>query len=75
MDVESGYGLKLMNALTHLHKLPSQKHSVLLPKELCDVMKDNYVCPQDDFQRKLDHILAEAHDDHDDMVNNKTKLQ
>ena len=31
-------------------------------------MEDDYVWPHDDIQRKLDHILAEAHNAHYDMA-------
>ena len=68
LEAESGYGLELMDALAHLQDLPSKKLRALLPTELRDVMKDDYVWPHDNIQRELDHILAEAHDAHYDMA-------
>ncbi len=52
--------------IIHLQDLPSNKLRALLPTELRDVIKDNYVWPN--IQRELDHILAEAHDGHYDMA-------
>ncbi len=57
-----------MNALAHLQELPSRKLRALLPNELCDVMKDDYVWPHDEIQRELDRILAGDHDAHYDMA-------
>ena len=68
LEADSGYGLQLMDALEHLHQLPSQKLSALLPNTLRDVMKDDYVWPHDAIQRELDHIIAEEHDAHYDMT-------
>ena len=68
LEAESGYGIELMDALAHLQELPSRKLRALLPDELRDVMKDDYVWPHDEIQRELDHILAEAHDAQYDMA-------
>jgi hypothetical protein len=68
LDADSGYGRELADALETLRETHSQKLLNLLPLDIKDVMKDNYIWPHDAIQRELDSILAKQHDDMYDLT-------
>ena len=68
LDADSGYGRELSDALEKLRETSSQKLLNLLPLDIKDVMKDDYIWPHDAIQRELDSILAKRHDDMYDLT-------
>ena len=68
LEADSGYGRQLADALETLRATHSQKLLDLLPGDIKDVLKENYVWPHDAIQRELDDILAKAHDDLYDLT-------
>ena len=68
LDAESGYGRELADALETLRATHSQKLLNLLPLEIRDVMKEDYIWPHDAIQRELDAILAKEHEDSYDLT-------
>ena len=68
LEAESGYGRQLADALETLRETQSQKLLDLLPRDIKDVMADDYVWPHDAIQRELDNILAKQHDDLYDLT-------
>ncbi len=65
---DSGYGRELADALETLRESRSQKLLNLLPQDIRDVMRDDYIWPHDAIQRELDDILANNHDDMYDLT-------
>ena len=68
LDADSGYGRELADALETLRESRSQKLLNLLPQDIRDVMRDDYIWPHDAIQRELDDILANKHDDMYDLI-------
>ena len=68
LDADSGYGRELADALETLRESRSQKLLNLLPQDIKDVMRDDYIWPHDAIQRELDDILANKHDDMYDLT-------
>ena len=67
LEADSGYGRELADALETLRETRSQKLLNLLPLDIKDVMRDDYIWPHDAIQRELDSILAKQHDDMYDL--------
>jgi hypothetical protein len=64
IEGESGFGRQLADALSTLHRFPSQRLQELLPNTIADVLQETFVWQQhDEIQRELDKLVVKAHDD------------
>ena len=63
IEGDSGFGRQLADALSTLHRYPSQRLQELLPNTIADVLLETFVWQHDEIQRELDKLVVKAHND------------
>ncbi len=63
IEGDSGFGRQLADALSTLHRFPTQRLQELLPNTIADMLQETFVVWQnDEIQRELDKLVVKTHD-------------